>query len=72
MVILTCGLSLGLVIKNLHAVRRHRRPGSDSPGPKDLLEEENGNPLQYSCIKNLMDGGTWQTTVHRVTKSIHD
>ena len=29
----------------------------------------NGNPLQYSCLKNLMDrGGRW-ATVHRVTKS---
>ena len=29
----------------------------------------NGNPLQYSCLENPMDGGTWRTTVHRVTKS---
>ena len=21
--------------------------------------EGNGNPLQYSCLENLMDGGTW-------------
>ena len=33
------------------------------------LGEENGNPLQYSCLENLMDIGTWQATVHRVTKS---
>ena len=31
--------------------------------------EENGNPLQYSCLENPMDGGAWWTTVHRVTKS---
>ena len=30
--------------------------------------EGNGNPLQYSCLGNPMDGG-WQTTVHEVTKS---
>ena len=29
----------------------------------------NGNPLQYSCLKNLMDGGAWQATVHGVAKS---
>ena len=29
----------------------------------------NGNPLQYSCLENLMDGGAWQGTVHEVTKS---
>jgi len=29
-------------------------PGSGrSPG------EGNGNPLQYSCLENPMDGGTW-------------
>ena len=31
--------------------------------------EENGNPLQYSCLENPKDGGVWQATVHRVTKS---
>ena len=25
--------------------------------------EENGNPLQYSCLGNLMDKGAWQATV---------
>ena len=39
-------------------------PGSGgSPG------EGNGNPLQYSCLENPMDGGTWGATVHRVAKS---
>ena len=23
------------------------------------LGEGNGNPLQYSCLENLMDGGVW-------------
>ena len=39
-------------------------PGSGrSPG------EGNGNPLQYSCLENSMDGGDWWTTVHGVAKS---
>ena len=29
----------------------------------------NGNPLQYSCLENFMDGGAWWATVHGVTKS---
>ena len=29
----------------------------------------NGNPLQYSGLENPMDRGTWQATVHGVTKS---
>ena len=31
--------------------------------------EGNGNPLQYSCLENPMDGGAWWATVHRVAKS---
>ena len=31
--------------------------------------EGNGNPLQYSCLENSMDGGAWWATVHGVTKS---
>ena len=31
--------------------------------------EGNGNPLQYSCLGNPMDGGAWQAAVHGVTKS---
>ena len=31
--------------------------------------EGNGNPFQYSCLKNPMDGGAWWATVHGVTKS---
>ena len=34
-----------------------------SLGQEDPAEEENGNPLQYFCLKNLMDGGAWQATV---------
>ena len=29
----------------------------------------NGNPLQYFCLGNSMDRGTWQTIVHGVAKS---
>ena len=39
-------------------------PGSGrSPG------EGNGNPLQYSCLENPMDGGAWWATIHGVAKS---
>ena len=31
--------------------------------------EGNGKPLQYSCLESPMNRGTWQATVHRVTKS---
>ena len=42
-------------------------PGSGeiffSPG------EKNSNALQYSCLENPMDKGTWWATVHGVAKS---
>ena len=41
-------------------------PGSErSPGAG------NGNPLKFSCLKNSMDRGTWQATVHSVAKRNH-
>ena len=27
-----------------------------------------GNPLQYSCLRNPIDRGAWQATVHGATK----
>ena len=30
-----------------------------TPGSGRSLEEENGNPLQYSCLKNPMGRGAW-------------
>ena len=32
----------------------------------------NGNPLQYSCLKNPMNRGGWQVAVHGVTRVRHD
>ena len=31
--------------------------------------EGNGNPLQYSCLENPMDGGAWWAAIHGVEKS---
>ena len=40
-----------------------------SLGREHLPGEGNGNPLQYSCLENPMDGGAWWATVHGVAKS---
>ena len=32
--------------------------------------EGNGNPLQYSCVENPMDGGAWWAVVHGVAKEL--
>ena len=34
--------------------------------------EGNGNPLQYSCLENPMDRGTWRAIIHGVTRVGHD
>jgi len=31
--------------------------------------EGNGNPLQYYCLENPMDGGAWWAAAHEVTKN---
>ena len=43
-------------------------PGS-IPGSGRSPGEGNGNPLQYSCLENPMDGGAWEAAVHGVAKS---
>ena len=43
-------------------------PGS-IPGSGRFTGKGNGNPLQYSCLENPMDGGAWQATVQGVTES---
>ena len=60
------GFPGGSVVKNLPAMQEmliwflswERSPG-----------EAHGNPVQYSCIENSMDRGSWQATVHRIAKS---
>ena len=38
------------------------------PGLGRSPGEGNGNPLQYSCLENPMDGGAWWSTVYGGTK----
>ena len=45
-----------------------RDPGS-IPGLGRSPGEVNGNLFQYSCLKNSMDRGAWQATVHGISKS---
>ena len=37
--------------------------------PREDFGEGSGTPLQYSCLENPMDGGTWSAAVHEVAKS---
>ena len=39
------------------------------PGSGRSPEGEHSNPVQYSCLENPMDRGTWRATAYRVAKS---
>ena len=62
--------SLGIsVVENPLAIHQTSCSKGDeesgrSPG------SENGNPVQYSCLGDLMDRGAWQATGHGVTKEL--
>ena len=46
------------------------RVKQDSQGKFQLsIGEGNGNPLQYSCLKNPVDRGAWWAAIHRVAQS---
>ena len=53
------------MVKNPPAMRESR---VRSLGQEDSPGEENGNPLQYSCLENPIDRGTWRATVHGVAR----
>ena len=40
------------------------------PGSRRSPGERNGNPLQYSCLRNPMDKGAWGAIVHGVAKEL--
>ena len=39
------------------------------PGPRLQTGEGNGTPVQYSCLENPRDGGTWWAAVYGVAQS---
>jgi len=59
----------GTVVKNPPANAGDARDTGSIAELGRSLGVRNGNPLQYSCLKNSMDRGDWQATVHGVAKS---
>ena len=57
------------VVKNPPANAGETRDPGSIPGLGRSPEGGNGNPLQYSCLENVMDRGAWWATVHGVTES---
>ena len=58
-----------LVVKNTPANVGHVKDVGSMSGLDRFPGEGNGNPLQYSCLENPTDRGTWKATVHGVIKS---
>ena len=57
------------MVKNPPAKAGDIRDVSSVPGLERSPGGQHGNPLQYSYLKNPMDRGAWQATVHGVAKS---
>ena len=62
----TRGFPGGSVVMNLPAIAGD---AGSIPGLGKSPGGVHGNPLQYFCLENPMDRGTWQAMVCRVTKS---
>ena len=60
---------VALVVKNLPANAEDPGDLGSIPGPGRSPGEGNGNSLQYSCWRILMDRGAWRAPVHGVAKS---
>ena len=58
-----------LVTKNLPTNAGGARDVGSISGLGRSPGERSSNPLQLSCLEDLMDRGAWRATVHGVTKS---
>ena len=59
---------MALTVKKLPANAGDVRDAGSILGSGRSPGGGHGNPLQYSCLENLMDRGTWWATVHRAAK----
>ena len=59
---------MATVVKNLSDNAGDVIDVTSIPGSGKPPRERNAKPLQYSCLENHMDRGTWWATVHGVAK----
>ena len=55
-------------VKNLPANAGDTGDWGSTPGWGRSPGGRNGNPLQYTCLRNPVDRGAWWATVHGVAK----
>ena len=58
------------VVKNLPASPRDARDMGSIPVLGRSPERSHGNSLQYSCLENAIERGSWQSTVHGIAKNL--
>ena len=63
------GSQVALVVKSSSANAGDVRDVGSIPGSGRSPGGGNDNPLQYSCLENPMDRGSWQAVVHGVAES---
>ena len=66
------GFPGGSLVRNSPAYVGNTGDMVQIPGSGRSLGGGDGNPLQYSCLKNPVDKGAWRATVHGVTRARHD
>ena len=59
--------SSGSIVKNTPA---NAGDSGSIPGLGSFLGGGNCNPLQYSCLGNLMDRRAWRATAHGIPKEL--
>ena len=68
----TVVVQMVLLVKNLPANAGDIRDAGSMPGSGRSPGVGNGNPLQYSCLENPVDRGTWRAIVHVSQRVGHD
>ena len=63
------GFPSGAVVKNLPDYAGDARDAGSISGFGRSPGGGNGNPLQYSCLKNPLDRGSWWATVYGAAES---
>ena len=63
------GFPGGTVVKESACSAGDVRDVGSVPGSGRSPGGGNGNPLQYSCLENSMDRGTWWATIYGVAQS---
>ena len=58
-----------MVVRNPPLNAGDKRNAGSIPRWGRSLGGRHGNTLQYPCLENPMDRGTWQATVHRIAQS---